>query len=203
MPKTGLTEIICIIDKSGSMASMKQDAIGAFNNFLEMQRKQPGEAKLTLTLFDTEYELRHNGLPIKDVPDLTSVTYQTNGFTALLDAIGKTVDEVGVRLSKTLETDMPEKVIVVILTDGDENSSKEYTHSQVMEKITHQRDTYKWEFVFLAANQDAIKTGEAMGIKHNFAYVATSGGTRDVMGVMAAAVSDYRASGKVDMDTYH
>jgi uncharacterized protein YegL len=165
MPKQGLTEIVCVVDRSGSMGIVKQDAIGSFNSFVEDQKKAPGEAIFSLTLFNTTYELRHNGVPINDVPGFTESTYFPNGATALLDAVGKTIDEVGERLSKAEEKDRPERLVFVILTDGEENSSKEYSRKQVMEKIQHQTDVYKWEFVFLAAGKEAFSEALKIGIK--------------------------------------
>ncbi|MFW9872522.1 MAG: hypothetical protein ACFFG0_05415, partial [Candidatus Thorarchaeota archaeon] len=145
-------EIVCIIDRSGSMASIAKDAIGGFNTFLEEQKKVKGEATLTFIQFDTDYEIIHENKPLFDVPKLNESTFQPRGATALLDAVGKTIDSVGKRLSNMQENNRPEKVIVAILTDGEENSSKEYTLSKVREMITHQRDKYQWEFIFLAAN---------------------------------------------------
>lgn len=199
--KAGLTEIICVIDKSGSMDSLKSDAIGAFNTFLEQQKALPGEAKITLTLFDTDYKIVHNGVPIASVPALTLDTYVPGGMTALLDAAGRTIDKVGERLKATPENDRPEKVLMVILTDGEENSSHEYTRQQLFDKITHQKAKYNWEFIFLAANQDAIQAGQSIGVSHNFAYAATSKGIHHAMsdrGLMGCAVASYRASGHVD-----
>jgi len=195
--KAGLTEIICVIDKSGSMDAIKKDAIGAFNSFLAAQKALPGEAKLTLTLFDTDYQIKLNGVDIKTVQDLTEKTYTPGGCTALLDAAGRTIDKVGERLSATQEDQKPEKVIMVILTDGEENSSKEYTHEQLMKKINHQRDTYKWEFIFLAANQDAIQAGQAIGIVHNVNYAPTSKGLQGAVQCFSSAVASYRTGGHV------
>lgn len=195
--KQGLTEIICVIDKSGSMDSIKSDAIGAFNSFLKAQKELPGEAKLTLTLFDTDYQIRLNGVDIQSVPDLTPQTFMCGGCTALLDAAGRTIDKVGERLDKTPESERPEKVIMVILTDGQENSSKEYTHEKLMAKINHQRDVYHWEFIFLAANQDAIQAGQSIGIHNNVNYAATGKGVMRAAACFCSAVSSYRTTGHV------
>lgn len=197
MSKENLTEIVCILDKSGSMSSVRMDAIGGFNTFLTEQRSLPGEATLTTILFDTDYTVCYEGKNIKDVVNLTSETYIPGGWTALLDAIGKTVNSVGARLSRTPEHEKPSKVIFVILTDGAENSSKEFTKSQINDMITHQKDVYKWEFIYLAANQDAIQEAGSIGIgaAQAFNYVGDSGGTRSVYNTMSSTVTNFRASG--------
>jgi Mg-chelatase subunit ChlD len=162
--KTGLAEIICVVDKSGSMQTIRAEAIGAFNAFLGEQKKHPGEATFTLTLFDTKYDVRLSGKPIADVQDLTEESYVPGGMTALLDAVGRTIDEVGARFAKMEEDARPERVILAIITDGQENSSREYTRQQVSEKIKTQRDDYKWEIVFLAAGEEAVAEARGLGI---------------------------------------
>jgi uncharacterized protein YegL len=162
--KQDLTEIGIVLDRSGSMDSMAKEAIGGINAFLESQAKLPGEARLTLVLFDHEYLEVHAGRPIKEVPALTAETYVPRGTTALLDAIGRTVKTIGERLDKTPEGDRPAKVIIAILTDGLENASKEFKSKQIREMIEHQKAKYAWEFIYLAANQDAIAVGETFGI---------------------------------------
>ena len=166
---TNLTEIAIVLDRSGSMASMSKEAIGGYNSFLESQQKLPGEAKLTLILFDHEYIVAQNGRPIKDVPPLDETTYVPRGTTALLDAIGRTVNTIGERLGKTPEPDRPAKVLIVILTDGLENASQEFKREQILAMIKRQRETYSWEFIFLGANQDAIQAGTAIGVSADHA----------------------------------
>lgn len=165
MPKKGLTEIVVIMDKSGSMSSTRMDAMGGFNTFLEEQKKGEGEAKLTLVLFDTDYNRLYDNLSISEAQPLTETTYVPGGQTALLDAIGRTIDKMGERLGQIPEDKRPEKIIVVIITDGEENSSVEYKKPQINEKIKTQLETYKWEFIFLGANQNAIKEGGSLGIQ--------------------------------------
>jgi uncharacterized protein YegL len=198
--KQGLTEIIAVVDKSGSMLSVKSDAIGGFNAFLEGQKKLPGEATMTVVLFDSRgrYELKYSGVPLAEVEPFNEGTYVPGGMTALLDAIGKTIDAVGKRLSMALEAERPEKVIMAILTDGHENDSKEYKRPQIMDKINHQRDVYKWEFIFLGANQDAIEEGGRIGIHHAMTYAATPEGTRDAYNLVGNMVASYRTTGKVE-----
>lgn len=201
MPKTGLTEIICVVDRSGSMGSIKGDAIGSFNIFLEQQKKVPGEAVFSLTLFNTVYDVRHSGIPIKDVPALTDQTYVPGGLTALLDAVGKTIDEVGDRLAKTDEAARPERVVFVILTDGQENSSREYKRDQVMQRIQHQTDVYKWEFVFLAAGKQAFTEAQSLGISlgNIVAYAAGDGDAHRLsVDNLSRNVARYRGGAKPD-----
>jgi uncharacterized protein YegL len=159
-----LTEIIVVMDKSGSMQTIRDDAMGAFNTFLDEQKKLPGKAQLTLTLFDTVYDMVHKCAPINDVPRLNTSTYAPGGMTALLDAVGRTIDEVGKRLAATPEEKRPGKVMMVIITDGQENSSHEYKRDQIMKKIDVQTNQYQWEFVFLAAGKDAMEEARGIGI---------------------------------------
>jgi uncharacterized protein YegL len=193
--KKGLSEIVAIIDRSGSMCSIKNDSIGGFNSFLNDQKKVPGEATFTLILFDHEYIVMHNNVPIKKVSELTNTTYVPRGLTALHDAIGRTIVTVGERLHNTSEEQRPEKVIVAILTDGEENESKEYSLEKIKEMITHQKNTYGWEFIFLAANQDAFKTGAKMGIdaKDSICFAATGRGITEAYEKMSIGTTSYRA----------
>lgn len=200
--KENLTELVFILDRSGSMRSMENEAIGGFNAFLEEQKKLPGEAKLTLVLFDHEYCVLYNGRDIKSVEPLCDRTYIPRGTTALLDAIGRAVDDVGRRLHETPENERPSKILVSILTDGLENASKDYTKRKINEMITHQREKYSWEFMFLAANQDAIAEGMDLGISGNmsFNYCSTAvGGTYKAMDTLCRATTSYRTKGKIDV----
>ena len=162
------------------MQPLTREATGGFNAFLETQRKEPGVALLSLVLFDHEYLLVHRSRDIHRVPKLTDQVYQARGTTALLDAIGLTVDGLGERLDKTPEAVRPGKVIVAILTDGLENASHRYTAPMIAERINHQREKYSWEFVFLAANQDAILTGTALGVDRQdcTTFAATAAGVQ-------------------------
>ena len=198
--KQGLTEIVAILDKSGSMMPVAGDSIGGINSFITEQASLPGDASFTLTLFDTNITKKYDGVPIKNVKPLEKNDYIPGGNTSLLDAIGVTINEVGARLASLPETDRPEKVIFAILTDGEENSSREYSRSQIFDMINHQREKYNWEFMFLAANQDAISTGQQMGILHSANYVSDSNGTQDAYMSISRSVKAYRSSGKVDLD---
>ncbi len=177
--KENLTEIVCILDRSGSMDSIITDAIGGFNKFLKDQKELEGEAKLTLVLFDDEYDIIHNGIDIQSVPELTSETYVPRGWTALYDAIGKTIKTVGERLQKTIEEERPGKVIFVILTDGYENKSTEFNGDKIKEMIEHQKEKYSWMFVFLGANLNADITAKSMGISNAIQF-ASNGFSQDL-----------------------
>lgn len=159
-----LTEIAYILDRSGSMAPMTEAAITGFNAFLQQQLDEPGDANLTLLLFDNEFLHPNQRTPLQEVRPLDATVYVPRGRTSLLDAIGQTIDELGKTLAKESEKKRPGKVIVVIYTDGYENSSTRYSLGKINEMITHQREKYGWEFMFLAANQDAIATAAQMGI---------------------------------------
>lgn len=161
------TEIAFILDRSGSMQSIAKSAIDGFNVFLaDQQRDHEGyPTRLTLTLFDTEFEVPYASLPVPEILPLDATTYKPDGCTALLDAIGHTINELGKRLAAMPEADRPSKVIVAILTDGEENSSTRYSWRKVSDMIKHQTDVYKWEFLFLGANQDAIATASKISIQ--------------------------------------
>jgi hypothetical protein len=157
-----LTEIAYILDRSGSMQPMQEPAVAAFNDFIKSQLDVPGDARLTLIQFDDAYEVPVAAKPIQDVPQLTAATYTPRGSTALLDAIGRTIKETDRRISALPEADKPGKVILAIFTDGEENASQEYTIKHIGDLIRLYRDQKGWEFLFLAANQDAIASGGAM-----------------------------------------
>lgn len=177
---THLTEIAFILDRSGSMESCANAAIAGFNKFLHEQKDVPSQARFTLVLFDDQYELPYLSIPISEVVDLNHKTFEPRGGTALLDAIGRTIDELGARLAALPEAERPGQVIVAILTDGLENASQKYTWRDVAQRITHQREVYKWEFLFLGANQDAIATAAQMNIAAANA-ASISGGVQSMM----------------------
>ncbi|MFO1485551.1 MAG: vWA domain-containing protein [Verrucomicrobiaceae bacterium] len=159
-----LTEIAYVLDRSGSMQSMQEPAVAAFNSFVKAQLDVPGDARLTLVQFDDAYEVPVSARPVQDVPELTAATYVPRGSTALLDAIGRTIKETGQRIQALPEEQRPGKVIVAIFTDGEENASREYTIQHIGDLIRLHRDEKGWEFFFLAANQDAIATAARMQI---------------------------------------
>lgn len=164
-----LTEIIFLIDRSGSMGGLETDTIGGFNSFIEKQSKMEGKTIVTTILFDDRYEILWNGIDASKAK-LTDKEYFARGSTALLDAVGKTILDVGLRLSKTNDSERPGKVIFVITTDGKENTSCEFTCEKVKSLIKHQQEKYSWEFIFLGANIDAAKEAVNIGIYEGNAY---------------------------------
>jgi hypothetical protein len=160
------------VDRSGSMKEIQSDAEGGVNAFIEKQAEEPGEALLTLVQFDTEYDFVHKGVPIDKVP---KYELHPRGATALLDAVGRAINETGERLAKMPEQDRPGLVVFVITTDGEENSSREFKKSQVKEMIEKQQTKYKWHFTFLGADQDAFAEAGGLGIRANFAAQFSKG----------------------------
>lgn len=162
--KKGLTELVFILDRSGSMSGLESDTIGGFNGMIEKQKKQDGEANVTTVLFDDKYELIHDRFPIQAIKPLTERDYYVRGCTALLDAVGKTIHKIG-NIQKYLPDDMKaEKVIFVITTDGLENASREYNYDRIRQMIERQKEQYGWEFLFLGANMDAVSEAKKFGI---------------------------------------
>lgn len=159
--RNDFTDITLVIDRSGSMESIRSDAEGGVNALIAEQAKQPGECRITLVQFDTEYEFLQRGVKAADCPPYQLVP---RGSTALLDAVGRAINETGARLADLPEADRPGLVVFVITTDGEENSSKEFTREQVKKMIAHQQDTYQWQFTFLAANPEAFAEAGGMGI---------------------------------------
>jgi hypothetical protein len=157
-----LTEIAYILDRSASMQPMLEAAVAAFNDFIHSQLDVPGDARLTLVQFDDAYEVPVAAKPLQDVPPLTAATYHPRGGTALLDAIGRTVQETDRRISDLPEDERPGKVILAIFTDGEENASRVYSARHISDLIRLYRDQKGWEFLFLAANQDAIASAAAL-----------------------------------------
>jgi uncharacterized protein YegL len=190
-----LTEIVCVLDRSGSMMDIVDDAIGGFNAFLKTQKELPGQAVMSVVLFNHEYELLHRGKPLGDIPPLTNQTFVPRGSTALYDAVGKTIHGVGVRLAGMAAAERPNKVLFVILTDGHENASHTFSSQQINEMITHQRNVYSWEFLFLAANQDAFTVSEGLGISRGNAmnFQSTSEDTHRMYKKMSNAITYYRS----------
>lgn len=160
--RNDLTDITVVLDRSGSMSSIKTDAEGGLNSFIEKQKAEPGRALFTLVQFDTAYEFVHKGVDIQSVPRCELVP---RGATALLDAIGRAIVETGERLKAMPDADRPGLVVFVILTDGQENSSREYTKAKIKEMIEHQTNVYEWQFTFLGADQDAFAEAAAIGIR--------------------------------------
>lgn len=184
------TDITLVVDRSGSMEAIRQDAMGGVNRFILDQAEKPGEAVLTLVQFDTEYEFVHRATPIKSVPQYVLTP---RGGTALLDAVGRAINETGERLAALPEAQRPGLVVFVVMTDGEENSSKEFSNSQIKDKISHQQDKYGWQFVFLGANQDAFAEAGAMGMQAQAAANFTPGKVLHAMAAASASVGRMRA----------
>lgn len=187
--KDNLTELVVVIDKSGSMSSVQTDAIGGFNTFLKAQQEAVGEANMTVTLFDTNMSFYAANAGVKTVKPLDITTYSPSGCTALYDAVCITVDDIGKKLAGMKEEDRPSKVIFAIITDGAENSSQKFTRKDAFDRITVQRDTYKWEFIFLAAGEDAFKEGESIGM--SLSKMAKFVNDKQGIGASYRSVSNY------------
>lgn len=197
-PKTK-TELVFILDRSGSMSGLESDTIGGFNSMLEKQKQESGEAFVTTVLFDNQYEVLHNRVALGEVKPITDKEYFVRGSTALLDAIGKTISNVKNKQAK-LEKAKSDKVLFVIITDGQENSSQEFNLTKVKNLITEQKEKSDWEFLFLGANIDAISTAESFGIDRAKAveYLSDSQGTQKNYKVLNKAVKEVRSGKKLD-----
>jgi uncharacterized protein YegL len=162
--KKGLTELVFILDKSGSMSGLETDTIGGYNSMLAKQQAVEGECRITTVLFDNNYELLHDRIDIRAVSPISEKEYQIGGSTALLDAIGRTIHKIGNAQKHTANEYRAEKVMLVIITDGEENSSREYSAKRIKQMIERQKSRYEWEFIFLGANIDAVETAGRFGI---------------------------------------
>ena len=195
-------EIAYILDRSGSMQPMQEPAIAAFNGFVRSQLEVPGEARLTLVQFDDRYEVPVASLRMQDVPQLTAATYVPRGSTALLDAIGRTIKDMDTRLQKLPASRQPAKVIFAIFTDGEENASRQYTAGHISDLIHLYRDSKGWEFLFLAANQDAIASAARMNMTAEGAGNVTfsASGVKATGSALARKIraSRMKASGQMD-----
>lgn len=197
--KKGLTELVFILDRSGSMIGLESDTIGGYNAMLEKQKSELGEVLITTVLFDDRYELLHDSINIRGIEPITDKEYFVRGSTALLDAVGKTINKIGNVQKHTTKDERAEHVMFVITTDGMENASREFTYEKVREMIENQKSKYGWEFIFLGANIDAISTAERFGISKDRAtnYNADSEGTLLNYEVISEAVSSIRASNAI------
>ncbi|WP_053362285.1 vWA domain-containing protein [Bacillus sp. FJAT-27251] len=187
-----LTEIVFLLDRSGSMAGLEKDTIGGFNAFIQKQCQLEGETRVTAVLFDDQYEVLWDGVeaPAARLSD----QYYVRGCTALLDAAGKTIVDVGHRLSRTSEENRPGKVIFVITTDGEENASTEFTYDKVKQLIQHQQEKYNWEFIFMGANIDAVAEAGSLGIENSRAYqfMGTEKGIESMYDTVFETVAEIR-----------
>ena len=193
------TELVFILDKSGSMAGLESDTIGGFNAMLEKQKKEAGEAIVTTVLFDDQYELLHDRIDLRGIAPITDREYYVRGSTALLDAIGKTIQKIANIQKRTAPEFRADRVLFVITTDGHENASREYSYSKVKALLERQKKQYDWEFLFLGANIDAIATAQRFGIEADRAvdYHADGEGTQLNYQVLSETVSCVRAGAPI------
>ena len=200
--KTNITELVFILDKSGSMSGLESDTIGGYNAMLKKQLEAQGEAIVTTVLFDDKYELLHDRINIKGIRPITDKEYYVGGCTALLDAIGKTISKIGNAQKHTAKEMRADNVIFVITTDGLENASREYNYEKIRAMIERQKQQYNWEFIFLGANIDAVSTAESLGINANRAanYNADSQGTRLNYEVVGKALCNIRENNAIPED---
>ncbi len=191
-----MTELIFILDRSGSMAGLEADTIGGFNAMLEKQRAEPGEALVSTVLFDSTTQVIHDRVPLAQVPRLTEKDYFVRGSTALLDAVGGAVHHIGNVHKYARAEDRPEKTLVIITTDGMENASRRYTYAEVRRMIERQKEKCGWEFLFLGANIDAASEAQRFGIgaDRTADYCCDSAGTALNYQVLSDVVCDVRAS---------
>jgi uncharacterized protein YegL len=198
--KKGSTELIFILDKSGSMCGLEADTIGGYNSMLAKQQALDGECRITTVLFNHNYDLLHDRIDIRAVSPISEREYAVCGSTALLDAIGRTLHKIRNVQRNTADDYRAEKVMFVIITDGEENASREYSSGMIKAQIERLKARYGWEFIFLGANIDAVQTAGRFGIEPDRAadYIADSKGTELNYEVMSAAVATYRETGVID-----
>ena len=194
--KKGLTEMVFILDRSGSMGGLEKDTIGGFNSMIEKQKQEEGEAYVSTVLFDNVAEVLYDRIPLNKIEPMTDKQYYVRGCTALLDALGGAIRHIGNIHKYSREEDVPEHTIFVITTDGMENASRNYTRKAVKEMVERQQQKYGWQFVFLGANIDSITTAESYGIPQYMAadYCADPNGTQAVFRAVGKRVSMCRAS---------
>ena len=194
--KKNLTELVFILDRSGSMAGLEKDTIGGFNAMIEKQKAETGEAYISTVLFDNYSEVIHDRVALNSVPKLTEKEYYVRGCTALLDAVGGAIHHIGNVHKYAREEDRPEKTLFVITTDGMENASRKYSYDRLKAMIERQKEKYGWEFIFLGANIDAAKEAARFGINADRAvnYNADSVGTAVIYEAVSEAVCSVRAS---------
>ena len=193
--RKNLTELVFILDRSGSMSGLEADTIGGFNAMIEKQKKEAGEALVSTILFDNDSQVIHDRVPLDRVPALTEKEYFVRGCTALLDAVGGAIHHIGNVHKYAREEDRPEKTLFVITTDGMENASSRYTYDKVRSMIQHEKEKYGWEFLFLGANIDAAREAARFGIDADRAanYHADHQGTGVIYEAVSEAVCQIRS----------
>ena len=192
--KKNLTELVFILDRSGSMSGLEQDTIGGFNAMIEKQKEEPGEVLVSTVLFDNDCQVIHDRVDIRKVEPMTRKEYCVRGCTALLDAVGGAIHHIGNVHKYAREEDRPEKTLFVITTDGMENASRRYTYDRVRRMIEHEKRKYGWEFLFLGANIDAAREAARFGIGADCAanYHADSQGTGVIYETVSEAICQVR-----------
>ncbi len=203
--KKGLTELVLILDRSGSMTGLESDTIGGYNAMLKKQQAVDGECRITTLLFDNTFELLHDRTDIQAVSEMTDKEYQVGGTTALIDAIGMSLHKIDNAEKHTAEEYRAEKVIFVIITDGEENSSREYSTAQVKDMINKRKKDNGWEFIFLGANIDAVGTAGTFGIGADRAvdYIADSEGTSLNFAIMSKTVANFCEQGVIEEGAFN
>ena len=197
-----MTELVFILDRSGSMAGLEKDTIGGFNSLIEKQRKEPGTAVVSTVLFHNESEVIHDRLPLESIPPMTDKEYYVRGCTALLDAVGGAIHHIGNVHKYARREDVPDKTLFVITTDGMENASRRYDYERVRKMIQRQKERYGWEFIFLGANIDAAAEAKRFGIAPERAanYHCDEAGTALNYEVISDVVCAVRMGVDIDED---
>ena len=200
--KKDLTELVFILDRSGSMSGLERDTIGGYNSMMEKQRDEQGEAFVTTVLFDDEIEILNDRVNLRGMAPITEKEYFVRGTTALLDAMGKTISKVGNAQKHSPESERAEKVIFVITTDGMENASREYSYEKVRGMVERQKAKYGWDFIFLGANIDAVAEARRFGIDEDRAarFNSDAKGTAINYEVVGDAVRELRANRTMERD---
>ena len=200
--KNNATELVFILDRSGSMTGLEKDTIGGFNAMLKKQKEVEGECRITTVLFDNQLNILHDRLDIQAIGSLTEKDYQVGGSTALLDAIGSTINKIGNVQKHSSHEHRASKVLFVIITDGEENSSREFSSQRIKKMIEHQMNKYGWEFIFLGANIDAVETSKMYGIRPDRTqnYHADAKGVNLNFDVMSKTVANFRMNANIDED---
>lgn len=200
--KENLTEIVFILDKSGSMGGLEKDTIGGYNAFLEKQKQVEGEAFVSTVLFSDKSEVLHDRVPLSKIEPLNDSQYSVGGCTALLDAVGRAIHHIGNVHKYAREEDVPAKTIFVITTDGEENASREYDYKTIKQMIERQQEKYNWEFLFLGANIDAAGEACKLGIRGDRAvlYVCDGVGTALNFGTISETIGRFRHGEEISSD---
>lgn len=198
----GLTELVFILDKSGSMAGLEGDTIGGFNSMLRKQQELEGECRITTVLFDNNYELLHDRIDVREVSPMTETEYNVGGSTALLDAMGRTIKNIAKTQKRTATKYRAQHVMFVIITDGYENASKKYPCDQIKRMVERETEAFGWEFIYLGANIDAVETAQQIGIRADRAqdFHADDAGIRLSMKVVSEAAAGYHSGAPITQD---